>query len=772
MAVDIAAIPAPVTGCTTCEAKSSIAFRQCRETKTPLCTRCWALKYPSTRRLRDSLPVPIKVIRSPAPSTPTCPAISSTAPSPPMPAKPQKEEAKAVETPKKNDATNAVNGNTAVDKSRDNGVAGDTPRIMQWPTLGLDAFEDAGPADKERAHRVFQEYKEWATTNQGKSDKSMKDYMVYMGRLFDSTTKSIACFATDEFIYYGRQKDDVTGKSIVSGYALSGMKLFQIYFRDVLKESVAHLYNGVVPEVTEPRRSSKSHKKQHKRENENGMPEDGRGEAQLEAYPEVDLSQCPKLLCVASSGKVELDGDYYLEPVSSRGHPVYKKSPKEGDKKDFFLYWMDKWRIGPSVGAKKSTADVHHVAGMPVPTEPYPHPWKILFKDALGNERKNSPSMRVFLGSSSENKALSALMRLQNVASNKLGKRKLAATPDSPLKVVKLQKLEPNIPMEEDGVEAVKFEDAKSEPGDDDASSSQSSDDPGDKEDKEEDEEANDSSSDDSDSDSSSSASAGDTGLSHHVQTTVGAGAGGDAALQSKNDMESLAAGFRMKLRTAVMGLPGAMAAHKKLVAVRASLEKRVHTSGDSVEKITGVTAVEFTEFLEQLEEEFGTGRLEREMARPPPGPPPKHLHSDGDGEARPPSAPPPAHLFKGVAQPDFAPMAIQGELAAHRDPALQPRTSLLRRTDPRVARSRSRRRLSYISDANGKVFTREIPVMSHRSLGTVLWFASPGAVVLCDGCDTLVHQGRGSLTGKFGHSQFAQDQYLCHDCMRSAQGY
>ena len=60
--------------------------------------------------------------------------------------------------------------------------------------------------------------------------------------------------------------------------------------------------------------------------------------------------------------------------------------------------------------------------------------------------------------------------------------------------------------------------------------------------------------------------------------------------------------------------------------------------------------------------------------------------------------------------------------------------------------------------------------VESHRTLGDVLWFQSPGAVVECDGCDHDVHQQQGCLVGKPGKSQFAQDQFLCYLCMGLSQ--
>jgi len=55
--------------------------------------------------------------------------------------------------------------------------------------------------------------------------------------------------------------------------------------------------------------------------------------------------------------------------------------------------------------------------------------------------------------------------------------------------------------------------------------------------------------------------------------------------------------------------------------------------------------------------------------------------------------------------------------------------------------------------------------VVSHRFVQD-LWFQQPGSQVTCDRCLRVWPQTMGMLAGSAGRSQFAQDQWLCSECI------
>merc|ERR1712232_106565 len=54
----------------------------------------------------------------------------------------------------------------------------------------------------------------------------------------------------------------------------------------------------------------------------------------------------------------------------------------------------------------------------------------------------------------------------------------------------------------------------------------------------------------------------------------------------------------------------------------------------------------------------------------------------------------------------------------------------------------------------------------NYRYLGSQLWFIQPGSVVHCDECDRPVAQAQGTLQGAPDRSQFAQNKFVCSDCL------
>lgn len=99
--------------------------------------------------------------------------------------------------------------------------------------------------------------------------------------------------------------------------------------------------------------------------------------------PVADWRQCPDVLRIVGSGMEELDGEYIMLPVPSGGKPAYQKAPLPADNRQhsFLYHTQGSWRLGPRLASESATASVPAVAGLPVPTEPYPHCWSVSRKD-------------------------------------------------------------------------------------------------------------------------------------------------------------------------------------------------------------------------------------------------------------------------------------------------------------------------------------------------------------------------------------------------------
>lgn len=81
----------------------------------------------------------------------------------------------------------------------------------------------------------------------------------------------------------------------------------------------------------------------------------------------------------------------------------------------------------------------------------------------------------------------------------------------------------------------------------------------------------------------------------------------------------------------------------------------------------------------------------------------------------------------------------------------------------PNQLRRRNQRRIQY---ADNESVVVEVPIECFRGFGESLWFTMPGAIVCCDECQKAVPQMMGSLQGQPGLSQFAQNKFVCSDCM------
>jgi len=156
------------------------------------------------------------------------------------------------------------------------------------------------------------------------------------------------------------------------------------------------------------------------------------------------------------------------------------------------------------------------------------------------------------------------------------------------------------------------------------------------------------------------------------------------------------------------------------------------------------LTRDELETFLQSLQQEFQQKK---------PGP-------------KQPAAPPPKHLQAKAAGSDSASASY-----SHRKyPA--PSKSKLRPMQAKWG-AKNPCRISYPQDDAGVDTGRsEIQVKSWRASGESLWFQQPGAIVMCDDCGNTGPQTNGSLQGSEGKSQFAQNKFVCFECIGNQQAY
>lgn len=150
---------------------------------------------------------------------------------------------------------------------------------------------------------------------------------------------------------------------------------------------------------------------------------------------------------------------------------------------------------------------------------------------------------------------------------------------------------------------------------------------------------------------------------------------------------------------------------------------------------------------LEKLGKEFHASKPKQ-----PTGPPPKHiLEQKGISKAD-------EHVGMGPMTPPEMPKTLAPGAMPHRGPA--PRRSALKKSG---AHHRNHtRRIRY---ANAGELVNLLGVQSYRDCLPQLWYISPGALVLCDGCQKEVPQAMGSMQGAPGQSQFAQNRFICCEC-------
>merc|ERR1719476_838729 len=160
----------------------------------------------------------------------------------------------------------------------------------------------------------------------------------------------------------------------------------------------------------------------------------------------------------------------------------------------------------------------------------------------------------------------------------------------------------------------------------------------------------------------------------------------------------------------------------------------------------------EVRELMDSLDRDF-TPRG-KASAKPPAGPPPKHVLSRAKGQG---SGADGAQA--GAAAPSTPPDSMVNLPLR--------RSCIKRKTGSRFTNTAHQGKTPRITWPQGQTNTHYVAVESFRHFGEQLWYHMPGAMVFCDTCDKQVPQSMGALQGEPNRPQFAQNQFLCSDCLQ-----
>ncbi|CAE8581035.1 unnamed protein product [Polarella glacialis] len=473
-------------------------------------------------------------------------------------------------------------------------------------------------------------------------------------------------------------------------------------------------------------------------------------------YEEVDVSKSLEALRIEASSYDKIDGLYKRLEKSSRGRPAYWNSTS---RKMSYLYWNKGWKISFAFGSSKCAATVKDVEGVDLPIEPYPVSWKVIDKSTDDQKKKTALTMRVI----DESVYASTLQ-------NKDGGQPVAPLFPTATRIKKREKkMEKSVEPAVEGSPAKKKREAgeakpkrasgatKAAAADDDeaamveAAAGQDSDD----ENKAPSAQRSSQHGSDSDDDKDdSSESSGSESSSEEVKPSPKAIA--EVAITIKPSFQAMNSAARAFVSaTGLMKLP-AEQAHAKAQKLRDTLFDRIRKGEKIPQMISLQDAQQIISFCDR---EYGTGDKVKE--RQPAAPPPRHLLGPGNvAPSTPDGAPqtPPGALAAAGARRDE-------ELPPHRR-GIQPLKCAIRK-GPRGVIMNFQRRIQY--GPYGPQIS-QVKVATYKTSGDTLWFSMPGAYVFCDACLKAVPQSMGSLQGAPQRSQFAQDKFLCTDCMMNGR--
>eukprot|EP00931_Biecheleriopsis_adriatica_P048080 TRINITY_DN2776_c0_g1_i1.p1 TRINITY_DN2776_c0_g1~~TRINITY_DN2776_c0_g1_i1.p1 ORF type:complete len:565 (+),score=157.64 TRINITY_DN2776_c0_g1_i1:89-1783(+) len=477
----------------------------------------------------------------------------------------------------------------------------------------------------------------------------------------------------------------------------------------------------------------KKKKRRSGEEGEEELPEVADVETDTE-YDQIDLSNFPAKLRVEASINEKMNGLYRLLPKPSRGRPSYCKT--RHDSKPLFLYWAPskKWQVGYVCGGKSSFGYCKDIGETYPPIEPYPNVWQVQPKADKGDEKKQDKvkclGMRVIDQDVWEEAQWPQdLIQPDEVAPEKEAAEKSSSPTKEPAAKAKEKT---KSPQKATGAAPAVATAAKSTNDDEAAmveaaagSSDESDDD--DKKAKESDSNQTDESQSESES-SSSEESASPTKPAAKATTL--------------QELSKSAQALITKLHA----LPP-NEAPKKAAQVMEGLRTKI-AAGKSV---GGMNTEDLKQVQEYCRRTFGIAPAQ--AAKP-----------QAAKQARQNAAQPSTPDMPDAGQPTTPPMdapiqRVPANALPHRTMKALPKVLRL----PGSARNYNRR-LNYVD--NTQIRT-EVSILSYKASGEHLWYQSPGALVFCDDCDRQVPQAMGQLQGAPSRSQFAQNEFLCTECMQ-----
>mmetsp|Transcript_19130 Transcript_19130/g.55546 ORF Transcript_19130/g.55546 Transcript_19130/m.55546 type:complete len:734 (+) Transcript_19130:117-2318(+) len=672
---------------------------------------------------------------------------------------------------------------------------------------GQPHFRAAGPEDFKELEALLDKYKDFLmrTMKCVDPDVSATDYQRSFRTHFQKYQKALACMATKEYFEWagnlkiGDRKtrtflnhwksfwEGELGRSgeppaasgaLAAGRPGEGEETVKVKMEPAGNRGAEPAVNGVKEDVKDEKSDIKEDevkleellavkeeqgsgtngsveaKKRKRHRSEGATPEPAAADLETPAveteteYADADLGTCPEKLHVHASGIHKVDGAYSRMSRASRGKPCYMKWT---DKRPMYLFWNKKWIIGWDFGATKSMASAKDAPGILTPCEPFPRIWKVMEKkekdkkDRAKGEKKEKEAkqyyrnlaMRVIDGAlldmSLEDEELAAAVpdERAHASSGKRASRRRIRRAAS-------ETGEATEPGAEKAAAAKKQDEVgpADESDDEDGSGSEASEEAQPNRDAQK---ASDSSEDGSVSSSEESSSS--ESASKPEAKVI------PPRPTAWQITERKAAEFESKLRDQLSKLMDPHAKYRKFQVVRDMLTQKAN----GAEIVPGLPPERVQGILDKLDKDLSSAAqavpVPAAKPKPPQGPPPKWMLPGQKAQPQP-QAP-------GLAAAPMTPPMEDIDLARLPPPT---RTVLRKPGGPR----RSRR----ITYTQGEMFAREVYVESYRSCGEQLWFHMPGAIVACDGCDKAVPQSMGSLQGAPAQSQFAQNRFICGECM------
>jgi len=667
---------------------------------------------------------------------------------------------------------------------------------------------------------VCSKFKEWLAVKKKKTDELAREYAKAFGFLFKKHQKALAVIGTEQFLQW-LSAEKVTPKT----FALESIKWFGHFWVEELGRTLegdllpvasveetapasASVTEDVIADMQilndNPAIDRHKEKKRKKEDRIEGKTKHRRtdhgtiipGEAQPHSENgQIDFNAAmwPPSILVKASTSSKLDGRYEMLPEAKSNRPSYLKKGKEG-KKDMYLYWNKRWRIGTEYGSSKCNSQIDEVSPHLLPCEPYPHSWRLFQKpegkhgeggDAEKRVLQIIPGMRLIAElaetSKLEDIGIPILDEYQKVGGESKRKRSLnfvskgvenVATPPSTSEgaqetqeqarkdtVAKRKTAtsqnKGSVPAEEhkqDGGHAESKADKNKEDKEEDAEEEEEEEEKEEEDEEEEEEEeeekeasSSSSSGEESDSDtsesSSSSASADEDAPSKKKAQTPASQSTNPSPNATPQRLSPKSIDFAAKLRLQLSKMHKDEI-KKKLHSIKDAVQRDIRVWSNGVlAKHSAMSPDQFLQLLRELEQEYG------EKA------------STGDTRTA------GSHYGSAPDEPmaPRTPEQLLEEGEVNHRTAVPKRSALKRRGSGQNRNGYNRRNITY---QLGNQLVQEVSVVSLRSHLHDLWFIQPGALVTCDNCGESVPQHGGSLTGAQGRSQFTQNSFLCHSCM------